>query len=87
MPMGQLGVSVVNELGADILSAEFVTHKNAKRFIEWRLEELLARGAKYVDMVDKDAQTETRYCVIMIADGVFATRKTDWRYAIVTKVA
>ncbi len=55
--MGRLGVSVVNEQGGGIFSAEFLTHKTAKCFIEWRLEELLAQGAKYVDIVDRDAQT------------------------------
>ncbi len=34
--------------------------------MELRLEELLAQGAKYVDVVDKDAQTKTRYCAAPI---------------------
>ncbi len=85
--MGRLVVSVPNESGAHIFSAEFPSHSSAKCFIEWRIEELLAQGAKYVDMADKDAATEIRYCATAIADGVFAAIQTDWRYAIVGKAA
>jgi hypothetical protein len=85
--MGRLIVSVVNESGAQCFSAEFPTHKNAMCFIEWRIEELLAQGAKYIDMVEKDSQTETRYCANAIADGVFTAVKPDWRYALVQKAA
>jgi carbon monoxide dehydrogenase subunit G len=85
--MGRLGVSVRNTLGAQILSAEFLTHKTAKCFIEWRIEALVAQGAKYVDVIDKDAQTETRYSAATIAGGVLATMITDWRYAIVRDAA
>jgi hypothetical protein len=85
--MDRLVASVLNESGARLFSAEFASHKAVKNFIEWRIEELLAQGAKYVDMIDEDAQTETRYCAAAIADGVFATIKTDWRYAVVRKAA
>ncbi len=85
--MDRLVVSVLNESGAELFSAGFPSHKTAKSFIEWRIEELLANGAKYVDLLDQDIRTETRYCAAAIADGVFATIKTDWRYALVRKAA
>lgn len=85
--MGRLIVSVLNESGTHIFSAELSTRKIAKCFIEWRIEELLAQGAEYIHMVDEDAQTETRYCAAAIANGVFAAIKTDWRYALVRKAA
>ncbi len=85
--MDRLVVSVLNEWGAKLFSAQFPSHSTAKSFIEWRIEELLAQGAKYIDMVDKDTHAETRYCAAAIADGVFAAIKTDWRYALVRKAA
>lgn len=85
--MGRLAVSVLNELEAHVFSAEFPTHTIAKNFIEWRIEDFLAQGAKYVDMIDKDTHAETRYSAAAIADGVFATIKTDWRYALIRRAA
>lgn len=85
--MNRLDVSVLNEAGAKLFSAQFPSHSTAKSFIEWRIEELLAQGAKYVDMVDKDTHAKSRYCAAAIADGVFATIETNWRYALVKKAA
>ncbi len=85
--MDRLVVSVLNDSGTQLLSAGFPSHSTAKSFIEWRIEELLAQGAKYIDMVDKDTHAETRFCAAAIADGVFATIKTDWRYALIRKAA
>lgn len=79
--MGCLVVSVLNESGARQFSAEFPSHKTAKNFVEWRIEELLDQGAKYVVVADKDAQTETRFRAAGIADCIFVTIKTDWRSA------
>ena len=57
--MGCLVVSVLNESGARQLSAGFPSHKTAKDFVEWRIEELLAQGARYVVVAEKNAQTAT----------------------------
>lgn len=80
--MSHLSVSVLNEWGGIIFSDQFPTRKSAKDFIEWRIEELLAQGATDIVLVDKTAQTETRYSACAIAGGVFATIRTDWRYAL-----
>ncbi len=80
--MSHLDVSVLNDLGVSIFSGRFPSRKSTMDFIEWRIEQLLAQGATYVVMVNKDAQTETRYSAAAIADGVFATIKTNWRYAL-----
>lgn len=85
--MDRLDVSILNESGAKLFSAQFAPHSTAKSFIEWRIEELLTQGAKYIDMVDKDTHAETRFCAAAIANGVFATIKTDWRYALIRKAA
>lgn len=85
--MDRLAVSVLNELGERLFSAEFSSNGAAKNFIDWRIEDLLAQGAKFIDMVDKDTQAESRYCASAIADGVFATIKTDWRHALVREAA
>jgi hypothetical protein len=60
---------------------------NVKAFVEWRIKELLAQGAIYVVVADKDAQTETRYHAAGTADCVFVAIKTDWRYALVREAA
>lgn len=80
--MSHLGVSALNETGAPIFSGEFPTRKNAMDFIEWRIEELLARGARDIVVMEFTTQTETRYSAAAIANGVFATIRTDWRYAL-----
>jgi hypothetical protein len=84
--MGCLVVSVLNESGARQLSAGFPSHKTAKDFVEWRIEELLAQGARYVVVADRDAQTEARYHAAGIADCVFVGIK-DWRHALVRQAA
>jgi hypothetical protein len=86
-PMGCLVVSVLNESGARQFSAEFPSHKTAKDFVEWRIEELLAQGARYVVVADKDTQTETRYDAAGIANCVFIGIKTGWRYALAREAA
>jgi hypothetical protein len=81
--MGCLVLSVLNESGARQFSAEFPSDKAAKDFVEWRIEELLAHGARYVVVAEKDALTETRYHAAGIADCVFVGIETDWRHALV----
>ncbi|WP_363351501.1 hypothetical protein [Methylocystis echinoides] len=85
--MDRLVVSVVNGTGERLFSAEFPSYKAAKSFVEWRIEELLASGAKYIDMVDRHTHDETRYCAAAIADGVFAVIETGWRFALVKRAA
>ncbi len=80
--MSHLGVSALNEAGASIFSGQFPTRKSAMNFIEWRIEELLAQGAIDIVVIEFTAQTETRYNASAIANGVFATIRTDWRYAL-----
>ena len=60
---------------------------NAKAFVERGIEELLAQGAIYVVVADKDAQTETHYHAAGTADCVFVSIKTDWRHALVREAA
>jgi hypothetical protein len=80
--MSHVSVSVLNEWGGLIFSANFPSRKSVKNFIEWRIEELLAQGAMDILLVDNTAQTETRCSASAIAGGVFATIRTDWRYAL-----
>ncbi len=83
--MGRFVVSVLDASGARQFSAEFPTPKTARDFIEWRIEELLDQGAKYILVADNDTQTETRYRAAGIADCVFIP--ADWRYARVREAA
>jgi hypothetical protein len=85
--MGHFVVSVVSELGVSLFSATFPSRKRAMDFVEWRIDELISQGATYVVMVDNAAQTEARYSASAIADGVFATIKSDWRNALVRAAA
>jgi hypothetical protein len=80
--MSHLSVSVLNEWGGLIFSGKFPSRKSAKDFIEWRIEELLAQGAMDIVLVDNTSHTENRYSASAIAGGVFATIRTDWRYAV-----
>lgn len=80
--MSHVSVSVLNEWGGLILSNHFPCRKSVKDFIEWRIEDLLAQGATDIVLIDNTAQTETRYSASAIAGGVFATIRTDWRYAL-----
>ncbi len=83
--MASLAVSVLDELGAVLTSAEFATPKAARDFVEWRIEELLYEGAEYVVVADTDAQTEAKYRAARIADCIYVAR--DWRYALVREAA
>ena len=80
--MGRLVLSVLNGFGARQLAAELPSHEAVKDFVEWRIEELLAQGARYVVVAEENAQTETRYHAAGIADCVFVGTK-DWRHALV----
>jgi len=57
--MGRLVLSVLNGFGARQLAAELPSHEAVKDFVEWRIEELLAQGARYVVVAEKNAQTAT----------------------------
>ncbi len=84
--MGRFAVSTLNEFGTRQLSAEFASHKAARDFVECRIEELLAQGARYVVVADNGAHTETRYAAASIADCVFVG-VMDWRHALVREAA
>ena len=84
--MGRLVLSVLNGFGARQLAAELPSHEAVKDFVEWRIEELLAQGARYVVVADDYAHIETHYDAASIADCVFVGAK-DWRHAMVRNAA
>ncbi len=82
--MAELVVSIQDERGATQFCAEFTTLKAVRKFVEWRIEEFLDRGAKYVVVAARGEPQETRYRAAGIADCVLV--QTDWRYALAREV-
>ncbi len=71
-----LVVSVLSKSLVSEFLTELPTLKAVKDFIEWRIDELLDRGAEYVVIADRHSQTEKRYRADRIADYVFLAG--DW---------
>jgi hypothetical protein len=82
-----IAVSVTDETGTALFSAEFSSPTYAKDFIEWRIEDWLSKGAVYVTTTDKCTQTSERYVATRIADIVFVSSKLGWRHARVSEAA
>jgi hypothetical protein len=80
-----LVVSVFDGLEALQFSAEFPTPNAAQNFIEWRIEELLDNGAKYLVVSEAETRTETKYRADGIADCIFLD--LDWRQALLANAA
>jgi len=60
-----------------------IQHRERRELGSRLIEELLAHGARYVVVAEKDAQTETRHHAVGIVDCVFNGIEMDWRYALV----
>jgi hypothetical protein len=85
--MCRLVVSVLNQFGAPLFSAEFPSQKTAKDFIAWRIEEFIEQGAAQLVVFEKAAQKETCYSATRVADCLFVSMESDWRYALVRQAA
>ncbi len=75
----RFAVSVFNGASNCQISASFATFSEARNFVEWRIEDLLDAGAKYLVVCDVEARTERRYRADGVADCAFLG--IDWRHA------